>query len=397
MVIHWRQQHNMQLSVLGRSTAAGRWARLGPYYAMFPLEFVFSIINQFTQPGHAVIDPFCGRGTVPIMAKITGRFSAGIDINPVAFVYSAAKTDPEPNPATVIERINEIADLITRHDCLPENEFQRWAWSPHTLGFLRVARRVLDWRNNRRDRTLMAIILVHLHGKLGTALSNQMRQTKSMAPNYSVRWWKSRNMEPPDIDARSYLIKKIQWRYKYGIVWGPDSEIRYGDARAELNNLSINNFALLLTSPPYYNVTNYRLDHWMRIWLLGGPSLPEGDTRERYGDKTRYKALLYEVFRATKPLLTDDAMIYVRTDSRKFTLNTTLSVLNSLWPERSVYWRAEKNILSQTRLFGDNEPKPGETDILLPPERLAVSRLLDGRMWDEVFCPLDLDNATTLV
>lgn len=372
MVTHIKRKDPEIPTIRSRANATGRWARLGPYYAMFPLEFALDAIEKFSKPGQAVLDPFCGRGTVPIIAKATGRRSAGVDLNPVAFVFSAAKTDPEPEPARIIERINEIAELVTRHDRQPENEFQQWAWNSETLGFLRVARRVLDWRYNRRDRTLMAIVLVHLHGKLGTALSNQMRQTKGMAPNYSVRWWKSRNMEPPPIDTRKYLIERIKWRYKFGIVNGPRAEIRMGDARDELAHFESNQFSLLLTSPPYYDVTNYRLDHWIRLWLLGGPALPGGDTREKYAHKERYQTMLSGVFEVTKPLLTDDALIYIRTDSREFTLNTTLAVVRKLWPERKVYWRAEAHIVSQTVLFGDHGPKPGETDIVVPPLGLTV-------------------------
>ena len=82
--------------------------------------------------------------------------------------------------------------------------------------------------------------------------------------------------------------------------------------------------------------------------------------------------MLSGVFEATKPLLTDDALIYIRTDSREFTLNTTPAVVRKLWPERRVYWRAEAHIVSHTMLFGDHEPKPGETDIVVPPMRLTV-------------------------
>lgn len=33
----------------------------------------------------------------------------------------------------------------------------------------------------------MALLSVHLHGKRADSLSNQMRQTKSMSPEYAIR------------------------------------------------------------------------------------------------------------------------------------------------------------------------------------------------------------------
>lgn len=367
MATRTKSQTTGEDQILRRSTATGRWARLGPYYAMFPLDFALDTIEKFSSPGDSVLDPFCGRGTVPIIAKSTGRQSVGIDLNPVAFVFSAAKTDPEPDLTAVTDRIRQVASHVSPLDKVPENEFQEWAWSADTLGFLRVARRTLDWKNNRRDRTLMAILLVHLHGKLGSAVSNQMRQTKGMAPNYSVRWWKARNMAPPSIDVTSYLTARTMWRYRYGIVSGPQADIRLGDARTKLHEFANRRFNLLLTSPPYHDVTNYRLDHWIRLWLLGGPALPGGGTEEKYSNKEKYRTMLHEVFAASQRLLTDDATIYVRTDSREFTLFSTLTILRTLWPDRKIYWRSDVNIASQTVLFGDHAPKPGETDLVALP------------------------------
>ena len=46
----------------------------------------------------------------------------------------------------------------------------------------------------------MALILVYLHGKHDASLSNQMRQTKAMAPRYAVNWWRERGLRPPSLD-----------------------------------------------------------------------------------------------------------------------------------------------------------------------------------------------------
>ena len=45
------------------STAVGRWMGLGPYYAMFPMKFAFDVVNEFSRPGAAVLDPFAGRAS----------------------------------------------------------------------------------------------------------------------------------------------------------------------------------------------------------------------------------------------------------------------------------------------------------------------------------------------
>lgn len=348
------------------STALGRWSTLGPYYAMFPVSFVRRAVAALCPPGGAVLDPFCGRGTVPYVARATGRRSLGVDINPVAYLFSKAKTDPEPTAEVVLARIADVARAATPWDRVPQNEFQRWAWCPAALGFLRAARRVLDWKDNRLDRTLMAIILVHLHGKAGNAISNQMRQTKAMAPGYAVAWWRERNLSPPDMDATAYFSAKVRWRYRPGVPHGPTARIVLGDAREVLPRARAR-FSMLLTSPPYYDVTNYRLDNWIRLWMLGEGPLPSWEVSQRYGHRERYVEMLDEVFGAAARLLLPEAAICVRTDARAFTFDTTAAALGRLWPGRSILARHGRGQRSQTAHYGDTSEKPGEVDLLLLP------------------------------
>ena len=40
---------------VGFATPEARWARLGPYYAMFPFRFAQDAIGRFTHPGDLVL------------------------------------------------------------------------------------------------------------------------------------------------------------------------------------------------------------------------------------------------------------------------------------------------------------------------------------------------------
>jgi hypothetical protein len=336
---------------------------------MFPISFARAAIETLCPAGGAVLDPFCGRGTVPYVARVTHRPSLGIDLNPVAYLFSAVKTDPEPSIERVIERVAQAAKAVAATDMVAANEFQKLAWSPRVLGFLNAARRLLDWRASRLDRTVMAFLLVHLHGKTGNAVSNQMRQSKSMAPGYAVRWWTERGLTPPDLDPVRYFADRAAWRYRHGVPTGAEARIELGDAREALLTTH-QRFAMLFTSPPYYGVTNYRLDNWIRLWMLGEGELPNYATAQRYRDRKRYAEMLRGVFSAVKRTLERDAIIYVRTDTRSFTQLTTQAVLSELWPSHGQFARCETPAQSQTRLFGHKSDKPGETDfLLLPPGR----------------------------
>lgn len=88
---------------------------------------------------------------------------------------------------------------------------------------------------------------------------------------------------------------------------------------------------------------------------------------KRFRSKDTYVALLKKAFTVAKPLLRDDAVIVVRTDARKFTLDTTKAVLSELFPDkRLTVAKAPLRGPNQTALFGDNgTTPPGEVDIVV--------------------------------
>ena len=352
-------------------SAEGRWKGFGPYYAMFPVDFARKVIDRYSNPGDTIIDPFCGRGTSNYVAKILGRNSIGCDVNPVAWVYSKTKTDPARQTGRLMGRVEEIWDSKIQSDSDPENEFQSLAWSKQVLAFLNSARRELNWEHSKVDWTLAGILLVYLHGKLGGGLSNQMRQSKSMAPNYAVRWWKQRGMCPPEIDPVKFLKGRIIWRYEKGLVLNEfSSKIHLGDARKYFRRRPAAAATLLITSPPYMGITDYEYDNWIRLWVLGGRPMLKRKRPQRYCNKRDYEEMIRQVFQSSKRLLTDDACIVVRTDRREFTLETTVYALFDTWPQHDLYG---KNHLvtkpTQTALFGDKSSKPGEIDLIALPKR----------------------------
>src|SRR6059058_5476744 len=91
-------------------TAESRWAGVGPYYAMFPVEFADHVIQKYTSFGDTVLDPFAGRGTAIFSAAVKGRHGMGVEVNPVGWVYSQAKLHPA-NHDDVIERVRQIGWL----------------------------------------------------------------------------------------------------------------------------------------------------------------------------------------------------------------------------------------------------------------------------------------------
>lgn len=358
-------------------TAGERWSTFGPYYAMFPVDFARDVMNRHTRPGDVVVDPFAGRGTTVFCAAEAGRNGVGTEITTLGWIYGSVKLAPAEE-RDVADRIDAIATASTARRWVNAAhrmpEFFHVCFHRPVLRFLLAARAMLDWRADPVDRTTMAFILVHLHGRIdGTrpaALSNQMRQVKAMAPDYSVAWWRANGFStPPRIDPAAFLKERMRWRYAKGKPSSASSRILLGDCRTALPEAGVTGARLLLTSPPYCGVTSYYYDQWLRFWMLGESSHPTrkgADWKKRYENQAAYRRLLHEAFSAAAPLLAPDATVYVRTDARALTLDITRDVLAEVFPAKQMEERpAPFGRPTQTHLFGDRTQKPGEMDLIL--------------------------------
>lgn len=356
--------------------ASGRWAAFGPYYAMFPLDFAFQVIHEYSKPTQWVLDPFAGRASSIYAAAVQNRFGLGIEINPVGWLYAQAKINPASQKSLekrLREIINSAEEYRDRISELPD--FFHYCYSADVLVFLLSARSKLQWKTVSTDASLMAFLLVYLHGKLGEGLSNQMRQTKAMGPKYSINWWRERNMSPPEIDIEQFFLQRIRWRYLKGTPEIISTEVLLGDSTEIMPNLveEVNTgqrerFSLLFTSPPYYGVTNYYKDQWLRLWMLGGENSPSWTSEKhkgRFESQERYIELLETVFMCASKIMAEESIVYVRTDSREFTYQTTLELLRkyfSGWDENIV--SRPVNGKTQTGLFGNKPEKSGEIDVI---------------------------------
>lgn len=177
------------------SIPEGRWATLGPYYAMFPTDFVRDAIARFSKVGDGVIDPFCGRGTVPFVASSTGRFAVGMDVNP----WPGFTRRQRPRLNRTCRKSYVEFGKLARQSARGRGSGQRvpgmgMGSEDSRIPECRPARALLEERTNRLDAGRDHPDLPARQG--GGAVSNQMRQSKAMAPNYSVQWWKARGSRP---------------------------------------------------------------------------------------------------------------------------------------------------------------------------------------------------------
>ncbi len=249
-----------------------------PYYTMFPLEYPFRVLKKHKEEAPIVLDPFCGRGTTIYAARELGLQAWGIDSSPIAVAIAKAKL-----ATTSIEDVLLLAEIMIalEPEHVPETPFFKGAYHSRTLRqlcSLREGLLNLDEESNA-SIILRAAVLGCLHGPLNKTeetsayFSNQMPRTFASKPDYSIKYWKERNLKAPNVRVIDVLARKLSRILNLGIdcVGNPD-QILYSDSRtSEVYGKIPNDFSLVITSPPYYGMSTYIQDQWLRMWFLGGP------------------------------------------------------------------------------------------------------------------------------
>jgi DNA modification methylase len=263
--------------------APARWGHslhsMCSYQGMFPARLAHYFIDAYSTPGDAVLDPFCGRGTTTLQARIEGRVGISADLNPLAYVLSKAKTDP-PRWSTVMSRIDKLEKQYAEIGPLKPRVADeiRMLFDAETLSqlvFIRSTLLAKPWsRWGQVDFMIGGAVAGILHGKHrrdGTSayLSISMPNTFSMSPAYVSRYIADHRLTPPVASVFRRLREKLARLY-FDDPAGPPGRVEMCDAIQMMESrVQPDSVDLLLTSPPYLNVVNYGTSNWIRLWWLG--------------------------------------------------------------------------------------------------------------------------------
>jgi hypothetical protein len=306
-----------------------------PYFAMFPEGFVAEQLYAYTRPDDVVLDPFCGRGTTILESLLNNRQGLGTDINPVAACIAGAKANV-PALKSVLVRIAKLAKEFEKQAFreLPSTKFFQHCFHRDTYAEVAFLRDALAWRRSSTDRFIAAVMLGILHGeshRSGMCLSNRMPRTISTKPEYSVRWWQERGLQAPRRETFEVLSQAVRFRFSQP---PPDQRGRVvlSDARrcGQVLKKHAGSVALIVTSPPYIDTTDYAEDQWLRLWFLGGEPKPmlRLHKDDRHTMAENYWSFLEEAWRGCAPLLRDTAHVVVRIGGSKLSKSELLHGLH---------------------------------------------------------------------
>ena len=243
-----------------------------PYPAKFTPQIVNKFFNLYCKTGFSILDPFCGSGTTLVEGVLNGMPSFGIDLNPIAYIISKAKSNRYSD-----REIQLIKDFISEIQTKINNGFfsnnnynkngieipdfpNRDHWFQKNVSYeLASLKNKIDRLQNDNVKTLLYCAF----SKIIVKVSNQDSEVR-----YSAK-----NKNHPDgivylsfVDTVSNYLLALASK-EHSII--AKSKVHNGDTFEVLKTLPENYFDFLITSPPYINTFDYYLYHKQRMFWLG--------------------------------------------------------------------------------------------------------------------------------
>lgn len=256
------------------------WHSMCSYLGAFPAPLANYFIKYFTKKGDIVFDPFSGRGTTALEARIQDRKSIATDLNPIALALSRAKNaslTKEEIFARIAELERKYDSSLYQQEAKAQPEEIHLIFHPRTLAQLCYLKRKLLKSEKPIDQYLVGISLGTLHGgerANGTSgyASIDMPNTFSMSPDYVRKFVQTNNLNRIFHDMFTILREKTERLYKKHTGLKQSGVVVKADAKklSEVDELKPfhKKVSLVLTSPPYLGIVNYAKQNWIRSWFL---------------------------------------------------------------------------------------------------------------------------------
>lgn len=227
-----------------------RWFR---YSAGFAAQWVEQVLSDWSiEPGHVVLDPFAGSGTVSVVCDTLGIASVGAEAHPVVSRISKAKLLWTTPP----DRVASFAAAVLKHaqnrkpDLSPYPSLIQRSFDTDVLASLdNLKSSWLSLRDSSPESELVWLALTSIlrpTSKAGTA------QWQYILPNKT----KKKVIQPSFAFQQQIEVIKTDIRWMQAKARESYAEIIAGDARKLAESIPCK-VDVVITSPPYANNYDY--------------------------------------------------------------------------------------------------------------------------------------------
>jgi hypothetical protein len=230
-----------------------------------------SLVDQFSQPGDTIYDPFCGAGTVVLEGWLCGRHVVGGDLSPYAHALTRAKLSPPKGADDALSRLVSCwEEAMPKKAGVDLRRVPKWVRAFFHSETLREVIALRDVLARRRQYFLLACLLGILHHWRPGFLSYPSSHTVPFL--LSKRYPRATFPELYDYrETFPRLVAKVRRAFarEADVDRGVLRRVARSDALAPRAALNGNRIGAIITSPPYMNSLSYARDNRLRLWFLG--------------------------------------------------------------------------------------------------------------------------------
>lgn len=240
------------------------------YRACYKPQLPAYFIDRYATPGEWIYDPFMGRGTTLIEAKLRGYNVIGNDVNPLSTILTAPRLCAQD-----LESISERIESIQLPKAEIEDEDLLVFFQAQTL------KELYGWRSYFKKQhasgafdTIDAWLQMVACNRL-TGHSKGFFSVYTLPPNQATtlnsqrKINEKRKQAPEYRNTKELILKKSKSLLRHELPRDYDQTqstllCRSADATPEIPNASVQ---LIVTSPPFLDIVNYVGDNWLRNWF----------------------------------------------------------------------------------------------------------------------------------
>ncbi len=276
------------------------------YRACFKPELPSFFIENLTDYGDKVLDPFMGRGTTILQSTLMGREAFGNDINPL----SSLIVRPRFNPPSV----DEINDFLHKVNWRKTGRIRKDLLAFFHPKVLRQISAMREWflheapLCNQNPNPVIDWLRMICINRL-TGHSEGFFSVYTLPPNQitsvenQLRINKKYNNTPPIRNIKSIILKKTKSLLRDGFTNSNNNFHLSTGLANNLKNIESNSISLIVTSPPFLDTVNYVRENWMSCWFAGIDAknicMPTHRTERSWEEMVR--SVLIEMARVLKP------------------------------------------------------------------------------------------------
>jgi DNA modification methylase len=247
------------------------------YRACFKPQLPNYFIEKYTKEGDVVYDPFGGRGTTAIEAALMGRNIIQNDINPISEILSSGRL-VIPTLSEIEQRLKSIKintklksaiDLTmfyekqTFLEILSLKDYLIKKAKGSSLDYIdKWIRMVATNRLTGHSSGFFSVYTFPPNQAISAESQIKINEKRKQIPEY-------RNTTEIILKKSKQLIKGLSPTEILNLKNASKKALYLNKPSDKTNEIKSNSVSLVVTSPPFLDIVQYKDDNWLRCWFNG--------------------------------------------------------------------------------------------------------------------------------